>query len=78
MKTNIQKWGNSLGVRIPSTIAKGLALKNGSEVDIIEDVNQIIIKPKNQLDLKRLMEFVDESNIHSEIDFGQPEGKEVW
>ena len=34
MQTSIQKWGNSLGIRIPSVYAKELDLLDGSIVDI--------------------------------------------
>ncbi|MBU0648483.1 AbrB/MazE/SpoVT family DNA-binding domain-containing protein [Patescibacteria group bacterium] len=78
MKTNIQKWGNSLGIRIPSTIVKELSLENGSEVEIVEDSNQIVIKPQGQPNLKDMIDAIDETNIHSEVDFGRPEGKEIW
>jgi virulence-associated protein VagC len=45
MKAKIQKWGNSLGIRIPIGISKELSLENGSIVDIAEKDNLILIKP---------------------------------
>ncbi len=48
MKTVIQKWGNSLGVCIPSYMARGLSLKTGSSIEILEEENRIIIQPKTK------------------------------
>ena len=45
MQTVVQKWGNSLGVRIPSLYVKEFNLRNGSAVDIVEEDGQLVIKP---------------------------------
>jgi antitoxin MazE len=78
METKIQKWGNSLGIRIPMNIINGLSLKNGSTVDITESSDVIIIRPKKNHDLNELLEKISDENIHSEIDFGNVEGNEIW
>ena len=49
MEAVIKKWGNSLGIRIPNLIIRELSLKEGSFVDIKDKGNEIIIKPKNNL-----------------------------
>ncbi|MDR2729361.1 MAG: AbrB/MazE/SpoVT family DNA-binding domain-containing protein, partial [Treponema sp.] len=51
MEAVVKKWGNSLGIRIPSLIVRELALKDGSSVDINDKGKMIIIKPiqKNKL-----------------------------
>ncbi len=66
MKATIQKWGNSLGIRIPSHMAKDLSLKNGSSVEILEEDNRIVIQPKNKKSLQDILELITEDNIHSE------------
>ncbi len=78
METKIQKWGNSLGVRIPGNIVKDLSLKNGSLVDIEEISNKIVIKPKENNNLDEMIDSITESNVHSELDFGDTEGNEIW
>jgi len=78
MKATIQKWGNSLGVRIPSIMAQDLMLENGSEVELIEESNKIIIQPKRGPRLDDLLQAVNESNIHEEIEFNGPRGNEAW
>ena len=76
MQATIQKWGNSLGIRIPSFIAKDLALKNGSSVEILEEDDRIIIQASKKKSLKEIMELVTDENIHSE-QFSVPAGKEL-
>lgn len=76
MNTTVRKWGNSLGVRIPSVIAKDLMLGPGSQVEMIEDSNQIIIRPIQNLRLEDMLRDVTDSNIHAEIELGGPLGKE--
>jgi len=78
METKIKKWGNSLGIRIPNTIVKELSLKDGSTVEISEDVNRIVIKPKRSDALNIILNQVTSENIHEEIDFAEPRGKEIW
>jgi len=76
MQGTIQKWGNSLGIRIPSFIAKDLALKNGSSVEIIEEDDKIIIQASKRRTLKEILELVTDENIHTE-QFGISAGKEL-
>jgi len=76
MQATIQKWGNSLGIRIPSLIAKDLSLKNGSSVEILEEDNRIIIQASKKKTLKEILELVTEENIHSE-QFSVSAGKEL-
>ncbi len=78
MKATVQKWGNSLGVRIPSIMAKDLMLENGSEVELIEESDKIIIQPKRRRRLNDLLQAINESNIHEEIEFNGPYGSEAW
>jgi len=78
MEAVVQKWGNSLGLRIPNFIARELSLKNGSVVDINENGNEIIIKPLQKKSLSELLDAVNEKNIHKEVDWGKPAGKEIW
>ncbi len=78
METKIQKWGNSLGLRIPAAIAKELSLKHGSPIKIEVEMDKIVIRPKEKYDLDTMLAEMSDSNIHSEFDFGTAEGKELW
>jgi antitoxin MazE len=78
MSVKIQKWGNSLGVRIPKTIIEKVNLSENSEVVIESKNGTIVIFPaKKQYSLDSLLEQITKGNLHSEEDF-KSEGKEVW
>ena len=79
METKIQKWGNSLAIRIPKTFAKETQIVDGSPVDLVLDKDRMIISPLKQKKYKldELLAEVKESNVHDEIDFGKPRGKEL-
>lgn len=77
MQSHIQKWGNSLGVRIPVHIAKKLHLHPGSSVTLeIEDGRLIVQTPKYSLDT--MLEDITPSNLHHELFGDAQKGKEEW
>lgn len=77
MQTHLQKWGNSLGLRIPIQIAKQLKLHQGSSVNLeIEDGKIIIQSPKYQLE-KMLKEITPKNRHHQILDDAQ-QGNEEW
>lgn len=79
MKTKVQKWGNSLGLRIPKTFAQEARIDDGSPVDIkIEDKKLVIKSLRSSFNLDDLLAQVTPQNIHEEIDTGQNIGREVW
>jgi len=80
MITKIQKWGNSLGVRIPRSLAEGAQVQAGTSVDMTVEDGQIVIAPveKRVYNLAELLSQITPENVHEEIDFGPPRGREVW
>jgi len=80
MQTKIQKWGNSLALRIPKSFALNVNLKQNELVDISIDKGKIIITPiiQKEYSLEELLKGVSENNLHSEFDTGAPAGKEIW
>lgn len=49
METRLQKWGNSIGIRIPRSILETLNLKENDVIELINEDNKIIItKSKNK------------------------------
>ena len=80
MITKIQKWGNSLALRIPKAFADSVGLGNGTEVElIIEDEKLVITRSAaSHPDLEDLLSRVTPENMQEEIDFGEPVGREAW
>jgi antitoxin MazE len=78
METMVKKWGNSLGIRVPNHIARELSLQDGSYVNIADRGTEIVITPIKKNRLSEMVEQINESNLHAEIDTGDPVGKEIW
>ena len=80
METKIQKWGNSLAVRLPKAFVKEAQVAYGSAVDLYMDEGKIVIAPKTQPSyrLEDLLEEVTEDNLHTEADTSPAVAKEKW
>ena len=80
MLTKVQKWGNSLALRIPQAFALDAQLESESVVEISLVDGQIVIKPVTapRWSLEQLLSGVNSNNIHHETDTGDAVGNEVW
>lgn len=79
MKSKVQKWGNSLALRIPKSFAGEAHVQEGSEVDLkLQNGTLVVIPLVRQPTLKSLLSKITPENRHHETDFGKPEGGETW
>ncbi len=80
MTTTVQKWGNSLAVRLPREMAEKFKLGEGTKVEIKPEGQGIVIKPakKNKYTLEELVAGITPENRHEETDWGKPMGREIW
>ena len=80
MRTRVQKWGNSLALRIPKSFAAEVGLERESTVEVSLADGTMIITPvaKPKLTLKQLLAKVTPENIHSEVTTGSAIGNEIW
>ena len=80
MKVAVKKWGNSAAVRIPAVVLAATRLEIDEEVDIREEAGRIVIEPVRQkvYNLDDLVQGINRDNLHHSVDFGVPEGKEIW
>ncbi|MDL1978405.1 MAG: AbrB/MazE/SpoVT family DNA-binding domain-containing protein [Deltaproteobacteria bacterium] len=80
MRTKVQKWGNSLAIRIPKLFAQNIRLRNNDSVELLLKKGKLIISPitDKEYTLEELLSGVTVDNVHNEIDMGKPVGKEVW
>ena len=78
--TQLAKWGNSLALRIPKTLADGAKLKEGDPVRVrVASGGGLVIKPaRRKYSLRRLVAKITAKNRHEETGWGKPAGKEVW
>jgi antitoxin MazE len=80
METRVQKWGNSLALRIPKPLADEVGLRENSLVELWLRDNTLVIAPvaKRAFDLTQLLAQVTEENLHREVDTGPAVGGEAW
>jgi antitoxin MazE len=80
MTSRIQKWGNSLAVRIPKAFADEMNLAESSFIKMMLKDGALIITPGDEpkWDLKELLGEVTDENIHGEWETGGAAGKETW
>jgi len=80
MKARVQKWGNSLAVRIPRSFAGEACIGQNSLVELSVEDGRIVLLPvvEPKVSLAQLLEGVTEENRHQEVDTGSAMGGEVW
>lgn len=79
MVTRVQRWGNSLALRIPQSFAVQARVAEGTAVDIAIEDNRLVVKPVlHQYRLRDLLKRIDRRNRHSEVRTGPAVGKEAW
>ncbi len=77
MQAVVQKWGNSLGLRIPAIWAKDNEITSGSKVEVIAEKGRMIILPPKK-SLEDMMNQVTDDNLHSEVETFDAVGNEEW
>jgi len=80
MKTRVQKWGNSLALRIPKSFAAEVGLDPNSAVEMSLRDGKLVVVPseKPKFTLRQLLAQVTDENLHHEVDTGSAVGGEVW
>ena len=80
MKTRIQKWGNSLALRIPKSFAAEVGIQKETSVDVSLADGKIVVTPVSQPKptLEQLLAKITEDNLHNEVDTGPAAGNEIW
>ena len=80
MKVRVQRWGNSLAVRIPKSFAAETRIEQDTEVDLSISEGKLIISrvTRPEITLEQLLERVTPENVHGEIKTGPPVGAEEW
>lgn len=80
MKTRIQKWGNSLALRIPKTFAVEAHLEQDAVVDLSLIDGKLVVSPipVPAVTLEQLLAGITEENLHGEVSTGPALGNEAW
>lgn len=81
MRARVQRWGNSLAVRIPLAFRRELHLQPDSTVDMTVESGRLVLVPVRESTvptLTQLIERVTDENRHTDIGTGEPLGHEAW
>jgi len=80
MRVRVQKWGNSLALRIPKPFAAEAHLEHGSMVDVSVADGKLVVVPVAEppVTLDRLLSGITEENLHQGVESGPARGREVW
>ena len=74
-QSRISKWGTSLAIRIPKSIAQQLGVREGSTIEMISRGDHIVLR-KRSYDLEGLLAEVTDDNCHPEHNGGSAQGGE--
>lgn len=80
MQSKVQRWGNSLAVRIPKAFALDIGLEEDAAVDLSVREGDLVISPvePRPLTLEDLLARITDENLHQEVETGPAVGNEVW
>ena len=80
MRSKVQRWGNSLAVRIPKTFAEEVGLSEDAPIEMRLVKGGLLLEPAPVWgpSLKELVDGISEDNRHDEVDDGGPRGMEAW
>jgi antitoxin MazE len=80
MKTELAEWGNSLAVRIPKHVAESAKIRKGDVLELSLSRRRVIRirAARSRPSLAQLLRRITAHNLHTEIDWGKPVGKELW
>ena len=80
MHVRVQKWGNSLAVRIPKPLAEDAEVSEGTVLNLAVSDGKVVATPvkRKKLSLRQLLAKVTRKNLHAEVDFGPSVGREIW
>ena len=81
MPTTVQKWGNSLGIRVPKAIAEQANLADGTEIEFETVGGVLTIRPtrrrRRKYKLADLLARMKPQHRHGELFKDGPRGREL-
>ncbi len=81
MTTTIQKWGNSQGIRIPKVILDTVNWEENEQIIISIENDMLVMKKaesKKRKNIKELFKNYKGDYEPIDVDWGNPEGREIW
>lgn len=76
-RSHVARWGSSLAIRIPKSVAEQWGVREGSRIDMVPRGDQLVIS-KRAYDLSEMLARMSPETLHGEIDTGPAQGREQW
>jgi len=79
IRATVGRWGNSAAVRLPAMLMAQANFSAQQPIDLVVSEGRIILEPVTapEMNLNNLLEQITQENLHGEIDFGKPVGREL-
>lgn len=79
MDVKLQKWGNSLGIRIPKSLLSSLNFKENDILKIEQVDNKFVVSKSNKkkVSLKQLFSQYKGDNLSKEFEWDENIGREI-
>jgi antitoxin MazE len=79
VRVQVVKWGNSHAVRLPKVVLEQAEMRDGDHLEVRVERGRIALEPVSpKLSLRDLVARISPNNLHDELDWGKPVGREVW
>lgn len=78
MQAKVQRWGNSLALRLPKAVAEQVGIREGSSIDLEVRSGMLTLRARHQYRLQDLLAQIRPGNRHAEVSFGSRKGREEW
>jgi antitoxin MazE len=78
MNATVQKWGNSLALRLPKALANEIRIIEGTQVELVRTEEGLLLRParRRSYRLSELVAGITARNVHPEADWGRSVGRE--
>ena len=76
-KSHVGRWGDSLAVLIPESVAEQWGVREGSVIEIVPCGDRVILR-RETYDLDAMLADLRPYDLHAEIDTGDARGAEAW
>jgi antitoxin MazE len=81
MRQTIKKWGNSLALRLPASVAEAARLSEDQEVDVrVDEEGKIVVESAyaaDDFDYEDFVASLSMEEVPSEVDIGDAVGSEL-
>ena len=80
MTTNLQKWGNSQGIRIPKSIIDEVKWKENEKILMVVEDGKVVLKKaeEERNNINELFKNYNGNYDPIDVDWGEPVGDEIW